>query len=325
MFLPNAHESGYYRSLLSVAELVKIAKSGFADERERVGLVGNSWALVQSGKLGASEWLTFVETFANETSPHVWEEIESAIGEQRMFLGEEATFQKRVAKLFLPTSRRLGYQPAPGEREETQLLRHIAVRALGDLGHDAGVRAEALRQTDRWLADANSVDADLAAIFLPLAARDGKTALFDRLLAAYDGAPTPERQVTALEGLSGFEDAALVNRLLDLVVSGKIKAHQLRYVFPALYERPETARITYAYEREHFDAVVKILPGFVVGRLPWVIASLCDEAQVLEASAFFRPRLQKIEGADKSLDQAVDAGKLCAALAKHERKSRGKP
>jgi alanyl aminopeptidase len=33
-----------------------------------------------------------------------------------------------------------------------------------------------------------------------------------------------------------------------------------------------------------------------------------------EAEAFFRPRLAKIEGADKHLSQAAEAGKLCAAL-----------
>jgi hypothetical protein len=103
-----------------------------------------------------------------------------------------------------------------------------------------------------------------------------------------------------------------------------VKPHQLRYVFPALFGRSTTARLAYRYLHAHFDEVAKILPGFVVGRLPWVIASLCDEASVDEAAEFFRPRLAKIEGASKSLDQAIEAGKLCAALAAAQRSRGGK-
>jgi aminopeptidase N len=317
--LPNARESGYFRTLLGAAELSKLAKARVADERERIGLVGNAWALVQSGKLTSDEWLGFLDEFSAEPNPMVWDRIVGALKEQRMLLADDkarAVFEQRVSKLLSPMVKKLGYAPRPGDSEEMRQLRQITFGALGDLGNDAPTLKEATKLTTRWLADPNSIDADIADIALPLAARRGDAALFDELFQRYEKAATPELQVRALFGLSGFEDPKLVERLLDLVIEKKVKVHQLRYVFPALYERPTTARLAYAYLRVHFEDITKLLPGFVVARLPWVIASLCDETVVRQADEFFRPRLEKIEGASKSLDQALDAGKLCAALAK---------
>ena len=63
------------------------------------------------------------------------------------------------------------------------------------------------------------------------------------------------------------------------------------------------------------------MPPHVFGRLAWVIADFCDDTDVDAAAAFLRPRLAKIEGADKPMRQAFEAGKLCAALARGQRQS----
>jgi alanyl aminopeptidase len=92
----------------------------------------------------------------------------------------------------------------------------------------------------------------------------------------------------------------------------------LRYVYSPLFERRETRDVAYRFVVDHFDQLSKRLPSFIVGRFVWVMASFCDEAKVAEAEAFFRPRVEQIEGASKHLSQAIEAGRLCAAMASRQ-------
>jgi aminopeptidase N/puromycin-sensitive aminopeptidase len=156
------------------------------------------------------------------------------------------------------------------------------------------------------------VDPSLAQTAVVLAARHGSSALFDALLARLKRAETPELRLVALAGLTGFDDPALIERTLDLTLDSTIKQQDLRYVFRPLFERRQSRDVTYAWLVRHFDELAKRLPGFILGRLVGVAAGLCDDTRIDEAEAFFRPRLEHLEGADKHLTQALELGRQCA-------------
>ena len=83
-----------------------------------------------------------------------------------------------------PAARRLGWRAAETQSDDERFMREAILITLGDLGEDAATLAEAARHARAWLdAPAERGDADLARIALPLAAKRGDAALFDRLLA----------------------------------------------------------------------------------------------------------------------------------------------
>ncbi|MBK7581791.1 MAG: M1 family metallopeptidase [Myxococcales bacterium] len=314
---PNADERGYYRYLLPSAALLELAKDPALGLREKVGLLGNVWALVRSGDLSLESYFSIIP-FAVAGQSHVlWEQLGDSLRELDRALVTDAlrpAFEARVLGLAGAKGKKLGFRSSKTESEAIRLQRKLVLTLLGDLAREPWVLAEARKLTLAWLAEPSSVDADLARIALPLGCRSGDAPLFDRLLARLKSAETPEQRLLALAGLSGFDHPVLVERLLGLTLDGSIKVGDLRYVYPPLFERRATARPTYQWLTKHFDALKQRLPGFAVGRFPWVVAALCDEKAVAEAHDFFAPRLLRIEGADKHLSQATEAGKLCAAL-----------
>jgi aminopeptidase N/puromycin-sensitive aminopeptidase len=190
---------------------------------------------------------------------------------------------------------------------------------LGTLGEDREVLDRAAQTARRWLADPASVSADLARIALPLAARHGDAALHERLAAVLAAAQTPEARMLALAGLGAFEQPALIERTLSLILDGTIRSQDIRYVLPPMAWRRTTRDVTHRWVEANIDALLKVIPAISVGRLARLAAAPCDAARVRGAEAFLRPRLARFEGTDKEMRQAVEEGLRCAALADKER------
>jgi len=319
---PNAGYGGYYRTRLSQKALLALSKVAGRSlgENERIGFVADAWALVASGDLAAGEYLEFLRGFSADTSLVVWEQIaESLAVIDRALLDDthEAAFAKRVMSLVGAPARRAGWDAAPNEGAEQRLRRATLLQLAGTLGVDSTTNRQAGALAERWLADPNGVDADIAPVALELHARSGDEAFFDALVKKLGAPGTPEQRLTALAGLVGFEDPKLVERLLGLGLDGTIKAQDLRYVFGPLFERRATRETSYRWLVAHFAELQQKLPSSIVGRTLWVMAGSCDEKRVAEAEQFFRTRVMSIEGAQKHLRLAAEAGRSCAEFAKH--------
>ncbi len=318
----NAGEAGYYRVGLAPADVAKLAAArARLSEEERFGLVSNAWALVWSGDLAGRAYLDLLRGFQKETSRIVWGQIVDSLASVDRALVSEAArpaFARFVRDLLGPAARRLGFAPKRSESDDEKLLRDGLLGALGSLGNDEWALSEAARVTSLWLSDPAHGDADLARLALPLAAKRGDAALFDRLLAVLRNPATPEIRLLALSGLTGFEDPTLVERTLALTLDGTVKAQDFRYVLTPLSTRRATRDVTYAWTQKRFDELTKVVPAFLRARLIRVAAAMCDKARVKDVEAFFRPRIENLEGAEKNARQAVEEGLRCAALSEKE-------
>jgi alanyl aminopeptidase len=315
----NAGEAGYYRVSMAPAELAAVApRIAELPESERFGVVSNAWAAVRAGHLPVSAFLDLCARLENETSRLVWiEMLDDLRAIDRTFVTPETRpdFARFVRALCAPTSRRLGWRSAETQSDDERFLREAILTAGGDLGEDAGTLAEASRRARAWLDSPARVDADLARIALPLAAKKGDAALFDRLVDVVMHAPSPETRVMAVAALGDFEDPALIERTLALVLDGSIKAQDVRYLFPSIGLRPAGRDVVHTWIERHFEDLARIFPSFLMGRIVRAVPALCDATRVRDAEAFLRPRVAKLEGVEKDLRQSAEEGMRCAALA----------
>ncbi|HVR62239.1 MAG TPA: M1 family metallopeptidase [Polyangia bacterium] len=321
-FYPNAGETGYYRFQLAPADARRLANGlNQLSEQERFGVVNNSWASVWSGELPAASFLELLRGFRNEDSRLVWGQIAESLAElDRAAItdGARPAFAAYVRDLLGPLGRRLGFTAKAGETDDQKILRDAVMDALGNLGDDGWVLSQARRATDAWLADAASTDADIARLAVPLAARHGDAALYDRLLAVARSPKTPELRVVALRGLAAFEDPAQVARTLELVASGGIKTQDLRYTFVPLATRRSTQNATIAWIEGNYARLAAAVPDPQRARFMGVAGALCDRERVQSVAAFLRPRIEALEGADKSIRQSIEQGLRCAMLREKE-------
>jgi alanyl aminopeptidase len=288
-------------------------------ENERLGLAANAWADVWSGHLPISAYLELLRGYQNESSQTVLELILDTLMEVDKAVVSEASrpaFARFVRDLFGASARRLGWTAKKGEPEEAKLTRNEVLFAMGTLGQDPAVLAEATRVAHAWLTNPTKVDPELAGLALGHAAKRGDAAMFDRLIEVLKTAPTPEVRQMARRGLTAFDAPPLVARALDLTLDGTLKTQDLRDVLLAFIRRRPTVDMALAWAEKHFDEITKASPmvPLVLARTP---VSLCNVERVRAVEAFLQPRLEKLGGAS-DLQEYVDIGLRCAALAEKE-------
>lgn len=322
---PNAGEAGYFRFALPPAELAALAgASQRLDVRSRVGLINNAWALVQSGDLGSDALLDLLAGMKRERSRMVVAQIVAALRSMSDTVIDEATrpaFKAFAASMLSPLARELGWEPRKADGDEDRLLRKEALAALLLLAEDPWLDAEADRRAAAFLKDPRSVDGDTAAIALRASTRRAGDARLSELIAALGRAPaphTPEHRQAILQAMGSFADPVILRRALDWTLADRVKYQDGYAVFAAAAEWPASRPHLVAWTRDHVVELKEKLAGFAVVRFAAVVGSVCEAPARAEAASFFGDALRDVEGAERPLQQALEAADLCIGLRARE-------
>src|SRR5262249_48591262 len=113
----------------------------------------------------------------------------------------EDAYAQQVRSQLHPCLDRIGMASSATEIPATTILRPRLLRALGDMGRDANVRAWATSTTDKILAGGD-VDPSLEEVALSLAAQSGNAALVAKLTSRFEAAAMPTDRAQYLMALS---------------------------------------------------------------------------------------------------------------------------
>jgi puromycin-sensitive aminopeptidase len=202
----NAGGWGVFRTRYGSAELAPIAANlGQLDPIERSVLVADAWASLFASRLPLSDFVALATGLGHEDEPSTWMTVTQAFD----FVNRAATDAQRpavaaiVREVFQPQFDRLGWTPSEGEHELAVQVRATAVGALGTLGHDEGIQAEARR-----LFEQNELDGDIARAVLRIVASEGRREDYDRFIERWRTAPTPQEEQRYQFGLGDFPSEA---------------------------------------------------------------------------------------------------------------------
>ena len=145
--LANEDGHGFYRVRYSPNLLARLQQTGLhaLAPVERFNLLNDTWASTIAGMVPPADYVALTEHFRGERDPHVWSVILGSFSTMNHLLTEQdrpllaAFVRDRVT----PAFRDLGWSPKPGERELVKELRGDLIRALGTLGRDPDIQAQA--------------------------------------------------------------------------------------------------------------------------------------------------------------------------------------
>ncbi len=221
--LVNAGQAGYYRSLYPREGFSALA-THFADLApiDQLGLMGDSWALGQTGQQAASDVLDLVQATPAQADTQVWGKIAGVLTGLDSFYPQDSQARRALrafasAKLS-PVLARIGWTAAADEPATVANLRNDLISALGALG-DPAVLAEARRRFAASANGASVLPADIRKSVLGVVARHADLATWQNLLAMARAETSPQVKDSLYEWLASSEDAALAQRALDLAMT----------------------------------------------------------------------------------------------------------
>ncbi len=316
---PYAAAHGYYRSVYPKAVYANIVAHAETDltPEERIGVIGNEWALTRSDRATVNDYMNLVAALHSDPNAIVLgaalRDIATIEGRIAATDEERAALQAWERKVFAPVYEALGPVPT-GKDEESQDKKQLRALLFLTLGNakDPAVVAEARTLAEQYIADQNSVDPSLAQAALEIAASNGDAALYDKVLALSASTNNPEVQTGMLFLSADFTDPVLVTRTLDSVAAGKIRNQDSWILLATLLRNRDTQQQAWTYIQEHWDAIHAQFTTSSGNRVVGAAGSFCSPEKHDEVLAFFNTH--KVAASERELKIAGDNINSCVQL-----------
>jgi puromycin-sensitive aminopeptidase len=315
----NAGGHGFFR--VAYDEQLRARLSGHAltglDTLERYNLVDDAWNAVVAGRLGATEFLEFVEGFAHEHDLAVWQAIVGGLrGLGRLLEGAAyEAFQTRVATLLAPKVDALG-DPTDDEDDLVGKLRGLLVGALAVLGDHTPTQQRCRELFERAGSDPTAVDPELVSAATSVVAATGTEADYERMLTGFREGATPQEQLRHLFALAEFDDAALMARTCELAMSGEVKTQNAPFLLRNCIANRHHGTAAWRFVRDHWAEALDRFPSNTIVRMVGSITSLNRPDEVADVHAFFAEH--PITQAMKTMEQLLERQQVNADLRSRE-------
>ncbi len=310
----NARDKGYYRTAYSPADLKAIEASAETklDVPERIGLLGDRWALMRGGQGSVGEFLDLVLAVKQDESPTV---MEMALGKVDTIETKLATDDDRkrmdavVRREFAPVYAALGMPKH--ESVEHAELRGMLFEVLGR-AQDPAVMTEAEIVTQQLLSGHKPSDPRIADAAVALATQKGDATMYDRLMKVAQNASDPDLKDAALNALTRFQDPLLVIRTLEYAVSDAVRNQDSWELIAMLLERRETQDLAWQFVEQHWAEIAKKSTPGSGARIVESAGAFCSVQKRDEVSSFFAEHA--VVSSQRTLAKAVESINECISL-----------
>jgi len=288
---------------------------------ERYNLVDDAWNSLLAGDLSALDLLEFLEGFAEESDPAVWQAILIALrGLSRLIEPEDpslGTLRERIGALLRPRLIELG-DPVAGEDDLRGKLRGLLVGALGVLAADPPTiaRCREIFSAASATSEETQEDPELLAAATSVVAAHGQSDDYDKMLAGFEAARTPQEQLRHLYALSEFSQAELIQRTCELAMSPKVKTQNAPFLIRMCIANRHHGASAWEFVADHWEEALSQFPSNTIVRMVDSVKTLTRPEQVAQIHAFFAEH--PIPQAALTLRQILERQQVNAALASRE-------
>ena len=311
----NAGGHGFYRVQYSSELHTRLTATLYdaLSAVERFNFVNDTWAAAQAGLTPMTTYLDLLHLFRDETDPNVWNII-LASGQYLYHMldaQQRPALQTFLRNLLTPIVQKLGWSPQDGEQELIGQLRGELLSALGTLGDDKTIQAEARTRYAQYTQHPETVDRNVVPALVSILASSGGVAEYEEFTTNFKTAKTPQAETRYLFALAAFRPADLFERTLQLTINGQVRTQNAPYLMRLLLLNTEQRERAWAFLKANWDEMCRQYPDNSIVRMCEGILALVTPELEAEVVDFFASHPVK-QGA-KTLQQHLE--KLCIAVA----------
>ena len=303
----NAGGSGFYRVRYAPEGHRRLAaRLDSLELLERFNLLGDSWAVVIAQLSTSEDFLLLAESLGDEDDPDVWAQVTGALSLLNRAVDDDARalVATYTRALLGPVLTRLGWEPRPGEGPRTPTLRAQVVAALGTIGRDPEVQAQAHRLHEAAQRGTVALDPDLASAILGAVGASGGPEDFETFLEHYRHPATPQEEMRYLYALATFSDPSLAARAFELART-EVRSQDAPFLIQLLLTNRDNGPATWARVVDHWDEFVSRIPTNILPRMLGGVTALCRDPQLSRDIAAF-VRAHPLPIGQRTVDQTLE-------------------
>jgi len=318
---PNADGAGYYRFTLDDEGWRRLIDGVHEmDPSEALSLADSLHAAFEAGKVPAG---TYVAGLAALVDHDTWDVADGATGYLETITnildsGQLPKAERAFRNIVGPRFARLP-ESADGA---TELLRQRMLRFLIVIAKDQEMRAPLARKAAARIGldgdpDPSAAPASELETIFSIGVQDIGAPFFDLLLEQALETEDPAFRAAATGALARVEDPALVAKLQAALLERDFNGSNFLGIINRQMVRVATTELTYAWLKANYDEIVERIPATFRSQIvPGFGQAFCTTERADEWQAFVEARADQLPGYERSLAQATESARLCAALRK---------
>ncbi|HXG52878.1 MAG TPA: M1 family metallopeptidase [candidate division Zixibacteria bacterium] len=315
----NAGAHGFYRVRYS-GELAACLKAGLRDKlspAERFNFFNDAWAIALAGITSLEDYLSLLELLAGETDLNVWTTILIACHQLNRILEDDqvAAFRERLRLVLGPAVERVGWSPRDGESDLDRQLRADLIGALGVLADERSCQERAQELYSLYEQNSEAVEPNLVPALLSIVAHTGGLGEYEKFRARFKSARTPQEEQRYLFALAGFRSAELIERTLELTLSGEVRTQNAPYLMRSLLLNRDARERAWRFMKENWQRMIDRYPDNSIPRMCEGVVALSTPDLEADVRAFFAAHPVR-QGA-RQIEQHLE--RLRVAVAARER------
>ncbi|HEY6175362.1 MAG TPA: M1 family metallopeptidase, partial [Kofleriaceae bacterium] len=316
--MPNLDGRGYYRTSYTPADVAALRDQAWSQLQptERNTAFVDIANAARHAKLPLAAALSFVpRQLAAGDRFSVGAALELPTG-LRQFIPSElrAAYENWLRSTFGPAARKVGLKPKDGDNLDVESVRMQLIDAVGAIGRDPALFAEAGRLVGQW----RDLPQGIRRAVLRLAVQ-GSPAMFDRLFQELFRETDRTRRADLIRALSEVRDVKQQTEALGLTLDDRLDVREAQFIFFGANEDANWAN-SQRFIRDHLDALLKRLPsdGTTTGQafLAYAFAASCSAEQRDEVVAYVNKTFAGLPGGARTVQQAIEGMDQCIARRK---------
>ena len=319
--LANEGGHGFYRVRYSTDLLGKLQRTGLHSLApvERFNLLNDTWAATIAGMVSPQDYLALTQHFQGEKDPHVWAVVLGSFSTINHLLTEKdrpllaAVIRKRVA----PAFQDLGWAPRADERELVKELRGDVIRALGTLGRDEGIQAQAAEAYTALQQHTRNIDPNVIPALVSILAYTGDQSRYEEFLDRFRNASTPQEERRYLFSLATFRVPELLERTLAKTLTDEIRTQDAPFLVSALLHNVYIREKAWEFVKENWERMDRLFPKSGLRRMCGGIVGLSTPELERDVRTFFTSR--KIDLGGKTLEQYLEQLHIAVVFRERDR------
>lgn len=320
----NPGSVGFYRVQYSneMLQLFKPAVSNLSlPPLDRLGLLGDLFALVQSGQTSTDQALILLEAMQNEHNCTVWSSMTSVLTKIRMLL----QYAEDIQPKFMAFGRRMlafigstiSWDPRPDEGHKDKLLRNVILDLLY-VFEDENTSVEAQKRFEAHKNGTTPLWSDIRGTVYKTVLRSADAATYETFLELYRQETLQEEKERILYALAAIKDDDLQAAVLKFALTDEVRTQTTLTLLGAIAQSRKGRDLVWNYVKNNWDEIHKkygtpvILSGFISSSF----SHYASEEKAVEVEKFFAEN--KTSGAERAVQQTVERIRINAAWLKRD-------
>ncbi|MHB2035521.1 MAG: M1 family metallopeptidase [Nitrososphaerales archaeon] len=252
----NLGQTGFYRVLYD-QRLYSVIEKEFDDLRpfDRWGIVADLFAFLLAGKVTTKQYVTLVKRCVHDTDYLVADAVTTQLQFLRFISPENPLIGEVYLNHHESQLKRLGLDSKNGEKDTDKLLRGRLATGLALTSKTFAV------ELSKRFTEYERVDPNLrVAVAVSFAQTTGRTG-FDQLVDTMKKMGSEADVVKIYFGLTSFRDPKLIEKTLDLCISGEISRADSLYALIDATQNPYVREATWNWVKNNFHVFRELFQG----------------------------------------------------------------